>query len=164
MLKNLHLLKMEKTGPEVISIYPKSSASEDIIKKNVLKLLPFNAKHGETFTLTSDDKLLYLSYIFILDTGQGSRPDLYAIGVVYNPFEDYINYSLFFQTLIDQMLELKLLNDKILLELIPKLYMALKHGKTNIEIKKNVTININFNRSRSGKKERTIEERANDLW
>ncbi|MHA1231350.1 MAG: hypothetical protein ACTSRP_12725 [Candidatus Helarchaeota archaeon] len=67
MLKSIHVLKMEKTGPEIILNYPKSGAVKSELEKKILKLLPFNAKHGEIFTLTSEEKLVYLSYVFTLE-------------------------------------------------------------------------------------------------
>ncbi|MHA1231349.1 MAG: hypothetical protein ACTSPQ_11945 [Candidatus Helarchaeota archaeon] len=62
------------------------------------------------------------------------------------------------------MVDQNLLNENILLELVPKLYNALKSGKTNIEITKNVSININFGRKQPSKKKKTLDERLDDLW
>ncbi|MHA1798948.1 MAG: hypothetical protein ACTSVY_10935 [Candidatus Helarchaeota archaeon] len=162
MVNGVHLLKMEKIGPSVISLFPET-LSRDQIQKKVIKLLPFNAKEGEVFSLIAENNLVYLSYIFTMDKSSNERPDLYALDVVFNPLEDFTNYQGFFQALTSQLKENNLISDDLLISLVPKLYKALKKGKTSIEITKNVSISIKFGGSSSGTK-KSLEDRADELW
>ncbi|MHA1298863.1 MAG: hypothetical protein ACTSO9_05405 [Candidatus Helarchaeota archaeon] len=162
MVNTVHLLKLEKTGPEIISAYPEVTHKEEL-RKNLMKLLPFNAKEGEVFSLIAENNMVFLSYIFTIQESQDERPDLYAFGVIFNPLEDFTNYQAFFQTFISELKNNNLLSDNLLINLVPKLYGALKKGKTNIQITKNVTINIKFGKLSSDEK-RNLEDKTNDLW
>lgn len=162
MVNTVHLLKLEKNEPKIISIFPEETDMDEL-KKNLSQLLPFNAKEGEVFSLITKNNLVFLSYVFTIQKSSEIPPNLYAISVIFNPLEDFTNYQAFFQTFIGQLKENNLLYDELLIDLTKKLYQTLKKGKANIQITKNVIINIKFGESQQGVK-RKFEDKTNEIW